>query len=398
MVASAVQDAFSSPIYTHIKNDLAARLPEFVELVTAVCQVPAPPFKEDERARFVADRFREVGLDDVTIDEEGNVVALYPGEDDSGPVLVLSAHLDTVFPEETDLTVRREGKRLYAPGIGDNSAAVASLLWIAAEFKRQGFKPKRTIAFLANVGEEGLGDLRGMRYFFNKGLGAQRGVAAALVLDGDLGTVGTQAVGSRRLSVTYRAKGGHSWMDYGNPSAVHAAGRAIAAIADIEVPAHPRSSLNVGTINGGTSVNAIAETATMLIDMRSVDPDTLVQLEKTVRARLQEAAEAESASAVDIEVVGDRPAGHIDPEHPVPAMVHDVGRRLGLDVRPVVGSTDANVPLSLGIPAVVLGTKEGEGIHTLGEYIEEDSLQPGVEFTLLSLLAVDAWLGRGEGA
>lgn len=398
MVTSFVEEAFASPIYAHIKSDLAARLPEFVDLVTAVCQVPAPPFKEDERARFVADRFREAGIEDVHIDEEGNVVALYPGEDASGPLLVLSAHLDTVFPEETDLTVRREGKRLYAPGIGDNSCHVATILWLASEFKRQGFKPKRTIAFLANVGEEGLGNLRGVRYFFEKGLGAQRGVAAALILDGDLGTVVNQAVGSRRLKVTYRAKGGHSWMDYGNPSAIHAAGRAIALISDIEVPAHPRSSLNVGTISGGTSVNAIAETATMLIDMRSVDPNTLAQLEQAVRARLQEAGEAEGASAVEIEVVGDRPAGHIDAEHPVPAMVRAVLERMGMNVEFVAGSTDANVPLALGIPAVVLGAKEGDGIHTLGEYIEQDSLQPGVELTLLSLLAVDAWLAQGGGA
>lgn len=398
--AQAVERAFQSPTYRAMERWIDEHQSEYIQQLIAVTEVPAPPFKEEARARFVADAFRQAGLSDVSIDEEGNVVAIYPAGDSqagtgvpgAGDVLVISAHLDTVFPEGTDTRVRREGDRLYAPGVGDNSAHVAALLFIARGLLQAGFRPRRDIVFLANVGEEGLGNLRGMRYFYQRGLGAQRRVAATLVLDGGIGFLGTEAVGSRRLSVTYTGPGGHSWSDFGRPSAVHALGRAIAAIAQLKVPKDPKTTFNVGTVSGGTAVNAIAEQANMVVDMRSVDGAALAQLEEAVRRAIETAAKEEQNIDVKIDYVGERPGGRIDPDHPLVRLVEGAAERLGVQLTREANSTDANIPLSLGLPAVVFGIKKSGGTHTLQEYIEVPSVWGGLRLAVLALLSTEMWL------
>lgn len=398
--AGAVDRALASPVYRAMERWIDEHQSDYIQQLIAVTEVPAPPFKEEARARFVADAFRRIGLTDVSIDEEGNVVAVYPaGEGQGGTsaqgadeVLVISAHLDTVFPEGTDTRVRWEGDRLYAPGVGDNSTHVAALLFIARGLLEAGFRPRRDIVFLANVGEEGLGNLRGMRYFFERGLGAKRRVAATLVLDGRIGFLGTEAVGSRRLSVTYTGPGGHSWGDFGRPSAVHALGRAIAAIAQLKVPEDPKTTFNVGTVSGGTAVNAIAERANMVVDLRSVDGAALAELEAAVRRAIENAAKEEQNIDVKIDVVGERPGGRIDPGHPLVRLVQAAAERLGVTLTREANSTDANIPQSLGLPAVVFGIKRAGGAHTLQEYMEVPSVWGGLRLAVLALLSTEAWL------
>jgi len=326
-------------------------------------------------------------------------VAVYPAASSahcrpalSDELLVISAHLDTVFPDETGIRVRREGDRLYAPGIGDNSSGVAALIFLAQGLWEAGWRPRCDVVFLANTGEEGLGNLRGMRYFYQRGLGAQRPVPAALVLDGRLGMVGTQAVGSRRLSVTYTGPGGHSWADFGRPSAVHALGRAIAAVAALEVPAEPKTTFNVGTVSGGTAVNAIAQRANMVVDLRSVDGEALKELEQAVRQAIETAALQEPGIRVHVEVVGERPAGRLDPQHPLLGVVEAAAGQLGMKLQAIAASTDANIPRSMGLPAVALGIRTGGGIHTYGEFVDIPSLWVGLRLALLALLGAETWL------
>ncbi|HEX6988341.1 MAG TPA: M20/M25/M40 family metallo-hydrolase, partial [Bacillota bacterium] len=339
--------------------------------------------------------FREAGFSQTAIDEAGNVVVPYPAGPDSTPArgaLVVSAHLDTVFPEGTDVTVRRRQGRLLAPGIGDNSASVGTLLFLAEGLRRLGWQPPHDLIFLANVGEEGLGDLRGMKHYFRRGAPARRHTRAVLVLDGPLGMISHRSVGSRRLEVTFRGPGGHSWGDFGRPSAVHALGRALAALDDLGsgLPAKPRTTLNAGVIRGGTSVNTIAEEASMVLDLRSEAAGALRDLEARVRRTVDDALVPRLKA--EVQVVGDRPMGEIPEDHPLVRLAVSAGQAAGLEMRCVASSTDANLPLSLGIPAVTVGTKRGAGAHTLGEFVELDSLVPGFRYAAVVMLAFSRWV------
>lgn len=369
-----------------------------VQDVVGVCQVPAPPFGEQARAAHVEARLRQLGLAAVERDPCGNVVCVFREPRPGQAALLVTAHLDTVFPAGTDVRVRREDGRLCAPGIGDNSAGVALLMHVAAALRAAGYRPPHGLAFVANVGEEGLGDLRGMKFLFDHGLAARWPVAAVLVLDGQAGTIAHRGIASRRLEVAFRGPGGHSWSDHGRPSAVHALGRAIAALDALPLPAAPRTTLNVGVVEGGTAVNAIAERARMVLDLRSEDPATLAQVEQRVREAVSRAARrdgappAAGAVAVEFRVVGDRPGGGLPEHHPLVHGVAEVARALGIAPRCVASSTDANVPLSRGIPAVALGCVRGRGAHTLAESLEADSLGPGARLALGALLAAGAWV------
>ena len=390
--STTMRAVLSDPVYLDLVDFVAREQSRYIDTICAVCEVPAPPFGEADRARFVADRFREAGFDQTTIDEVGNVVVPYPGRAPGRDALVVSAHLDTVFPEGTDVKVRRRHGRLLAPGIGDNSASVAALLFLAEGLRKSGWQPPHDLIFLANVGEEGLGDLRGMKHYFRKGAAARRRTRAVLVLDGPLGMISHRGVGSRRLAVSYRGPGGHSWGDFGRPSAVHALGRALAALDALgsSLPASPRTTLNVGMVSGGTAVNAIAEQASMIVDLRSEAAENLRELEARVRRCVEDALVPRLT--VDIEVVGDRPMGGIPEDHPLVRLAVAAGQAAGLEMRCVASSTDANLPLSLGIPAVAVGTKRGAGAHTLGEYVEVDSLLPGFAYAASVLLAFSRWV------
>lgn len=275
-------------------------LEDMVQENITVCEVAAPPFQEHERAEYVAKRWRELGLTDVFIDETPNVYAHIRGQND-GPTILVAAHLDTVFPPETDVRVRREGHELHAPGIRDNSTAVAALIQLVAGLRNLDLNFNGNLILIGTAGEEGLGDLRGMKAAMAR-YGEE--VDMVVAVDGNLGSVIHEGIASRRLKVIVTTGGGHSWGDFGVPSAIHALGRMIADISHLEVPKQPRTTYNVGVISGGTSINTIAQQAEMFIDMRSTCSHSLAQLEKQVREILHRHAQGVK---VEIEVVGDRP-------------------------------------------------------------------------------------------
>jgi len=352
-----------------------------VETAIAIQQIPAPTFDELRRGRYVEQRMRDLGLVDVDVDQIGNVYGRRTGTA-SGPGLLIAAHLDTVFPADTDLTVRRENGRIYGPGLGDNSLGVAALLHLAQAMQQQHIANSGDIWFVANVGEEGLGDLRGMRAACDR-LGDQ--VAAAIALEGTgPDRVVHAGLGVRRYRISAVAPGGHSWQNFGAPSAIHALVRLAARLTEIEAPKEPRSTFNIGVIEGGTSVNTIAERASLLLDLRSVEPAALdgliAQVERIVAA-------AEPEGAFQIETVGDRPAGQIAREHPLVQAAAASYAAAGIDISFDAASTDANIPLSRGIPAVCIGVGDGENAHRLDEYIEPARVPQGMRALLWLALA-----------
>lgn len=372
---------------------LQPRLEEYINEIIAVCEIPAPTFAEAQRGRMVARRFVQAGLAEVHTDQAGNVLGRLGPDRPEAPALVVSAHLDTVFPADVDVTVRRRDNRLWAPGVSDNSASVAALILLAKALQAAAFTPSPPIWFVANVGEEGLGDLRGMKHLLGPGLGRRQNIGACLVLDGSLGLICHQAVGSRRLQVTFRGPGGHSWGDYGRPSAIHAMAHAAAALDGLTLPRQPRTTLNIGLISGGTGVNVIAQQASFVVDLRSENGEELARLEKQVRAVCAAEARGRGVQAA-IKVVGDRPAGAMAKDHPLVQAVRAAAAACRIPAYHSASSTDANVPLALGIPALCIGIKRGRGSHTLEEYLEIDSLMPGLRFALLACLAAHAWVGE----
>lgn len=372
----------------------AETLREQVELV----RVAAPSFAEEERGARVRARFAELGLAEVGSDGVGNVLASLPCPAEPGaPPVVVSAHLDTVFPAETDLTPRHEGDRVYAPGITDNTRGLAAMLALARVLRQTGIRTRRPLLFAATVGEEGIGDLRGVKHLFREG-SPLRGAAAFLSLDGSgTGRIVHRAIGSLRLRVTVRGPGGHSWADRGAPNPVLALSAAVVAIGRVQPPPAARSAATVARIGGGTSVNSIPEEAWAEIDLRSDAPQPLVRLEEEVRAAVRSAVDAENrargrrgrALAHVIETIGDRPSGATDPDSELVRAAVEVTRALGDPPELAASSTDSNVAISLGIPAITIGAGgESGGVHTLGEWYCNRGGPRGVERALLITLAV----------
>ena len=352
-----------------------------VETAIAIQQIPAPTFDETQRGQYVQQRMRDLGLLDVDVDTVGNVYGRRAGKA-NGPGLLIAAHLDTVFPAGTDLTVRREGERIYGPGLGDNSLGVAALLHLAQAMQQHDIANSGDVWFVANVGEEGLGDLRGMRAACDR-LGGQ--IAAAIALEGTgPDRVVHGGLGVRRYRISATAPGGHSWQNFGAPSAIHALVRLATRLTELEVPKEPRSSFNIGVIEGGTSVNTIAEHASLLLDLRSVEPAALGGLIAQVERIM---AAAESDGNFQIETVGDRPAGRAAREHPLVQTAAAAYAAAGIAVSFDSASTDANIPLSRGIPAVCVGVGDGENAHRLDEYIEPARVPQGMQALLWLTLA-----------
>lgn len=352
--------------------------PLVVREILQICPIAAPTFAEQARAEYVAQRFREFGLTDVRVDAISNVVARVRGKG-AGPTILLAAHLDTVFPMETDLRVKMEGEVLRAPGVGDNTAAVAALLHVARLLQQDDLTPEGDVILAATVGEEGLGNLRGMRAVLD---GVGKDAEYVLALDGSLGGLVAQGVASRRWRLLVTAEGGHSWGSFGAPSAIHALGRMIAAISEVRVPSTPRTTFNVGLIRGGTSVNTIAAEAEAVIDLRSLSPDELRRLEERVKRSVSQLA-TETGTFVKWELLGDRPGGAIPLDHPLCQLVKSVHERLAIPTRAYPSSTDGNVPLSRGIPAVTVGVTLGGNGHRLDEYIHTTPLVKGLAQILL---------------
>jgi acetylornithine deacetylase/succinyl-diaminopimelate desuccinylase-like protein len=327
-----------------------------------------------------------LGLKDVTIDAAGNVRGWRPGT--GGPGLAMAAHLDTVFPQGTDVNVKRQGGRLLAPGIGDNSVAIAALLGMVDALNAAGVATAGDLYLAANTGEEGLGDLRGMKQFMAD---VKDKVQTVIAVEGmKVKRLIHVAVGSRRYKVTYIARGGHSWSHFGAPSAIHMLGRAIADISRLEVPKDPKTTYNIGVIHGGTTVNTIAAEADMLVDMRSVEPRALADLEKRVLAIIEQSAKEGDVQA-NLTLVGNRPAGSIPADHPVVQTCRAVHQALGLETFTEDSSTDANIPLAMGLPGVCLCITEGDNAHRLDEYIETAQIPIGVKNILLAAVALAGW-------
>jgi len=362
-----------------------------------ICSVPATPFAEQERAEYLADRFRALGLSDVSLDEEGNCLGLFAGRS-SSPLIVVSAHLDTVFAKGTDFTVRREGERLLAPGIADDGCGLIAVIAIIQALRATQIKLEGSILFVGTVGEEGEGNLRGVRHLFTKGAWANRRIDAFLSFDGPgMDRITNRALGSRRYRVEVAGPGGHSWGDFGLPNPVHALGRAISRLAAYPVPKDPRTTFNVGSIEGGTSVNAIPSQAAMEVDLRSAGDAELRRLDAFFRRAMKEATEEENAIRrpgdpplkLQVNLIGERPSGETPADSRVVKVAIEATRFLGVEPRLDQSSTDSNLPISLGIPAITLGAGGTSGAsHTLAEWYDPRDRDKGLKRGLLVILGL----------
>jgi tripeptide aminopeptidase len=372
--ASAAQDSLAW---------LDSSIDHVVEETLHLCRIPAPTFEEAERATYVAERMRAIGLAEVQIDRIHNVTGILQNGQ-SGPTTMVVAHIDTVFPRSTPLELQRTTERLYGPSIGDNSVAVVAMLTVAAALQCHPTRPPGRVIFAASVGEEGLGNLCGIRALLEAW---QSQVDIVIAVEGHgLDEARIAGIGSTRLEVTFQGSGGHSWGAFGTPSAIHAMGSAIHALTRLTVADHPKTTYNVGLVSGGESVNTIASCATMLVDMRSVAPASLQQLEAQVAHLLQEVAQ-QSGIQITSRIVGQRPAAALDPQHPLCAGVRTIRRQLHLRSPSFnAASTDANWPLSQQIPAVCLGITRGGLAHTVQEYIDVAPIPDGLKQLFLTIL------------
>jgi tripeptide aminopeptidase len=356
-------------------TDLISRL---LDLALAIQQIPAPTFAEGQRGAFVSQQFQAEGLQDISTDEVGNVYARLPGAGKLPP-LVVSAHLDTVFPASTNLEARREAGRIFGPGIGDNSMGVAGLfglMWALRLRAGAASNSPGDIWFVANVGEEGLGDLRGMSAVVDR-FGDRP--LAYLVLEGmALGQIYHRALGVQRYRISVRTQGGHSWVDFGAPSAIHELAALVTRLTALPLPETPRSSLNVGVISGGTSINTIAPEATIELDLRSEGKDALVSLIRQVET-LTAAVNRPGVQAT-LEIIGQRPSGEIPATHRLVSLAQRCLQAQNIQPNLTIGSTDANIPLSRGFPAICVGLSTGHGAHTINEYVNTEPVAQGLDF------------------
>jgi tripeptide aminopeptidase len=352
----------------------------------AVQQIPSPTFSEERRAAYIRDRFAQYALQDITLDAVHNVYGRWPGTAPEGPALLVSAHIDTVFPPDTDLTVRREPERVYGPGLGDNSLGVAALLALLDIFETHHLHPAADVWFVADSREEGLGDLGGMRAVLDT-LGPRLGTA--IVVEGmALGHIYHAGIAVRRLHIACCAPGGHSWLHFGQPSAIHGLVDLGARIIALAPPSQPRTTYNIGLISGGHSVNSLATYADLYLDLRSEDPASLAALEEQVVSMV----DALRRPGLDfaIKVVGDRPAGRISVEHPLVQLASAVLGSIGHPPFYDNGSTDANILLAKGLPTVTVGVSYGGNAHRPDEYIEVAPIADGIwQLILLTLAAAN---------
>lgn len=375
-----------------LRDDDERTLREQVELT----RIPAPPFGEEERAAHMAELMEEAGLQDVRRDGEGNVLARLAGRGES-PVCVVSAHLDTVFPAGTDISVERDGDVLRGPGISDDGRGLAALLALARVMAAEELSLTGPVLFVATVGEEGAGDLRGVRHLFRDG-GPARGARAFISLDGaGSGRLVTMGLGSRRYRIHAEGRGGHSWVDFGTPNPIHALGRLVAAAADLPLPDDPATSLTVARWSGGSSVNAIPKDAWVEMEIRSEGADSVAELDREVRRLAEEAVAAVNADdgrrapvTLRIESIGERPASATPPDAALVRAAAAATRAVDAEPELAVSSTDANIAMSLGIEALTLGAGgTAGGAHTAEEWYRNERGPEGIVRVLLTLLLFD---------
>jgi tripeptide aminopeptidase len=380
---------------------LRAQEAQFAHWQLEMARIAAPPFGEAARAEWLRERFAELDLEDIRIDDVGNVFGTRRGL--GRRFISLSAHIDTVFPAGTPLNIRQQGSRLYGPGVSDNGAGVAAMLAVAAALKTVKLTHQLPIVFIGNVGEEGEGDLRGMRHIFSNPKWRDQ-IQHSLVLDGaGSDTIVAEALGSRRFEVIVRGPGGHSWSDFGAPNPIVVLSRAIHTFAQTPVPTTPKTTFNIGVIRGGTSVNSIPESASMRIDIRSTSMTEMERLEMVMRHALDRAVEEESRAtqargtsqkrvgglSYEVVVIGNRPAGELDSKARILQVIRAVDTHLGNAAQVQRASTDANIPLSLGREAVAIGGGgSGGGAHTLQEWFDCGGRELGLKRILLTLLTL----------
>lgn len=373
-----------------VRSAAAAIAPEVLALTERIAGVPAPTGHEDARSRVVAGLYEAEGLA-CARDAIGDVVATIPGKLSGSPgarPLLIAAHLDTVFALDTDLTVRRTEDRLHGPGIGDNSIAVAATVKLAGLLRRAGEAPAVDILLTGNVGEEGLGNLRGIREV----MAAHPEIGAVIALEGhNLGRVTHVAVGSRRYRISASGPGGHSWGDFGRPNAIHGLAKLIGELDAIPLPRAPKTTLNIGAIEGGVSVNTIAPAASCLLDLRSTDESALQRLSDRV-TRLCAKGSRSDGIAFTLETIGERPAGVAAVESPAVQIAAKTLAALGLEASFDASSTDANVPIAAGVPAVCIGLTTGGNVHRTDEYIDVHPVPDGLAQLGLIALALSEFL------
>ncbi len=365
-------------------NDLHDQIAWVLEQGIAIQQIPAPTFSEKPRAEFVAQQFKQLGLQNIEIDDLFNVTGLMKGKQNQQSGIMVSAHTDTVFSADTDLTIRNNNEYVYGPGLGDNSVGVSGMLGLIAILRKLNIQPACDIWFVANTREEGLGDLGGMKAVFNK---LRPNIQSVINLEGmAYGHVYHAGIAVRRLHITAKGEGGHSWLNFGRTSAIHGIMQLGAQITRLTPPEDPRTTFNIGIIEGGQSINTIAAEAGLWLDLRSEESTALGRFEREVRQLV--AAVSKPNLSFDIEVVGDRPAGSIPASHNLVQLALDALEQSGVKGTLENGSTDANVPLASGCPAVTIGITRGGNAHRSDEYIEVSPIASGMRQLLLLTLAV----------
>ncbi len=363
-----------------------------IDLAIAIQQIPAPTFEEQMRAQFVRAQFSSMGLHSVDVDDLHNVYGMMPGERRDSPAIVITAHTDTVFSAQTDLRIRRSQEVIHGAGLGDNSAGVAGLLVLAQLLTDQRFTPPGDLWFVATTREEGLGDLGGMRAASERLRGR---VGAVINVEGlAFGHVYNAGIAVRRYHIAATAPGGHSWLHFGCPSAINAILELGTQIIKLDVPHQPRTTFNIGMIEGGESINSLAAQAGLWLDLRSEDSAALSQLVARVQ-QLIATQEAETDGVrFTIEQIGSRPPGVLPADHPLVGAALEALERVGFRGTLESGSTDANIPLALGIPAITIGITRGGNAHRLDEYMETAPIESGMRQLVMLTLAASAWLAQ----
>ncbi|AOO81002.1 M20/M25/M40 family metallo-hydrolase [Bosea vaviloviae] len=402
--ASEIAAITSHPTFKAAVEVLDADHDRTVADIITLTEIPSPPFKEDRRAAAYLEMLRAHGLEDVEQDEIGNVMGVRRGTGNGG-LIVVAAHLDTVFPEGTDVTVRREGTRLHAPGIGDDTRSLAVLLAFIRALDAAGIRTRNDILFVGDVGEEGLGDLRGVRHLFSKGRYRDQIEAFITVDSPQVDKIVVGGVGSKRYSVRFKGPGGHSFKAFGIVNPIYAMAQAIVELGRIEVPETPRTTFCASIVGGGTSVNAIPEEAWIDIDLRSEAAEQLARLDARCREIVAAAVEQENAIrstseggiTVDIRTLGDRPAGNTAMDTDIVQFATAALQAHGFAPTHEASSTDANIPMSLGIPAIKIGSGgTGGRAHSLAEWIdvEKAASVSGMTASLTTILAVAGFVGE----
>ena len=392
---SAIQE---SPAYQAALDYLGQDYDRFVREVMQLTEIPAPPFAEEARAAVYLEMLRAAGLDDVEQDKIGNVMGVRRGVG-GGPLVAVAAHLDTVFPPQTDVTVRREGTRLMAPGIGDDTTGLAAVLTVIRALNAASVSTTSDILFVGNVGEEGPGDLRGVKYLFREGAYRDRIAQFISVESGDQVTITNGALGSRRYRVIFRGPGGHSYGAFGLVNPAFAMAGAVQRFAAIQVSQDPKTTLSVGIVRGGTSVNSIPFETSMDVDMRSESPEELDRLVEAFLIAMDLAVDQENTTRsvsqgsieLELQLIGDRPSGLTPVGAPIMQAAVAAARVFGIESMPRTSSTDANLPISLGIPAITIGRGGlGGRSHSLDEWVDvdPDPTVRGLRVVLTTILAV----------